>query len=86
MPDADHAQIYERLGKIEANQAGDSVWKSQVSEDLKRILAALDGNGNLGIKTRLDRLEQAGRIVRWFAVTVLGAIIVLALRSFWGGL
>lgn len=83
MPDTDHIQIYERLGKIEANQAGDHVWRAQVSESLRRILEALDGNSHPGIKTRLDRLEQAGRLVKWFAVTVFGSIIILAIRSFW---
>lgn len=87
---AEHDEIYRRLGEIEQRLAGDDVWQSQVSESLRRIMAAVDGNGRPGLKTRVDRLETSARLLRWGLAIVIGAGLTLlvrdgigVLRQFW---
>jgi len=42
-----------------------------------------DGNGHRGANVRLDRLEVAQERSKWFARTVGGAVLVLAVAGIW---
>ena len=76
MPNTD-----DRLHALEIEQAKDEAWRTQVMSLLTRIDEAINGNGQPGLKRRVDRLETVASILKWFAITSGAAIILLVLRS-----
>lgn len=47
----------------------------KLEETVDRLVHSIEGNGQPGIKIRIDRLEQNAETRRWFTRTALGAAI-----------
>lgn len=75
------SDIHERLARVE-------VLVSSTDEKLDQVLHALHGNGEPGMKVRVDRLEQAEKRrakVIWAAITSAVGLATAALwKSFTG--
>lgn len=66
-----------RLAKIEqAQEAHGKV--------LDRIDRGINGNGDVGLKTRLDRLEQIEKNRKWAIRTLAAAVAGMLVRAFYG--
>ncbi len=61
---------------------------SEIKADIKTILEAVMGNGKPGLRTQVDRLEQAQARI-WWAVSGVGASVTgiagYILKCFMGG-
>jgi hypothetical protein len=57
----------------------------EISDNVNKLVTWIEGNGQPGIKVRIDRLEQAHKTLTrltWVTVTsVVGAIIVYVVKA-----
>ena len=69
--------LLEALGeKMEHRIRESDAWRKKIERTVYG-----DGNGVKGHNIRVDRLEQAGERQKWLVRTVMGAVVVLALRQ-----
>lgn len=47
---------------------------AQITKQLDRVIELLEGNGNVGLKVRVDRIEQRGRMLQWIVATFAAAL------------
>ena len=70
------------LHEEKLHQLADDV--GEIKQTLARVDECLRGNGRVGLVTRLDRLEQAHKLIRWLAGTASAGVIALVVKAAWG--
>ena len=74
----DAAQVATQLAALAAARQEDTV-------KLDKLLNAIYGtNGDPGLRIQVDRLEQIEGVRRWTVKVMVGAVMGLIVRAFWG--
>jgi len=78
------AECDEVLPECAAKLAGIGATQETHGKLLERIVNGIDGDGEPGIKTRLDRLEQVEKNRKWAIRTLAAAVIGILTRILYG--
>lgn len=79
---AEHlATVRAHMQAMEEREAQQADMNARLMKLVEGVHGTVHGEGESpGIKGRLDRLEQRGRFVSWFATTALGGVILHSIK------
>lgn len=77
-----HDEIIDRLSNIHIDVNAMKMSHEALSEkvddmktDLHKIEKSINGNGEVGFKIRIDRIEQSGKLLKWFGGIVFTTLV-----------
>lgn len=74
--------IVEANGKTNAELAQLNARMAEHSDDTKRLMDAVEGNGSPGLKQRMTTIESYHKVVVWALAPLYGAVIAWLVNHF----